>query len=137
MTPASPAPAAQARIAEIAARLKAATPGPWVRSTRNSGTTVITHQNTAQQRTIAECKFPTTAVLSNADKTFDHEAEANAALIAHAPADIAHLLSEVARLEAENAHVEKVIAARDEQLTAEIAVSSKLAAPSSAGGQNG
>lgn len=69
------------RLDEIKARLEKATPGPWAVAGRNGY---------LNQVEIA----PAIATAYGAGE----EVQANAALIAHAPADIAYLLGEVERL---------------------------------------
>jgi hypothetical protein len=71
------------REAEIRARLEAATPGPWeVRAALGTGLLHVSHAD-------SEVGRPPIAQFAEA---------ADAALIAHAPADLAWLLAEVARL---------------------------------------
>lgn len=87
------------RLAEIRARLDAATPGPWFATPemlaaggshiagRSPWVSVPTH-------VIARCS----RLASDRKRGPDKAAEANAELIAHAPEDIAYLLAELARV---------------------------------------
>lgn len=70
------------RLAEIRARLNAATPGPWEWREWSCGDEAITGPDN-------------TGFVVNVDEATPH---ADADLIAHAPADIAWLLDEVERL---------------------------------------
>jgi hypothetical protein len=81
-------------LAEIEARLKAATPGPW-RAHRFGGASYIA---------------PSTAVWRIA-KTYrtSYNAEANAAFVAHAPEDRAALLSLVRSRDARLAEIARVV----------------------------
>ena len=85
-------------LAEIEARLKAATPGPWrynkskcYRPGTNGAQAVVTDQ----EAVFASADGPTIALTGNVD---DPQSMADADFIAHAPTDIAALLAEVRRL---------------------------------------
>lgn len=88
MTPASNAGCSPvSRLAEIRARLAGVTPGPWTVDDRGSSIEIV-----SQVELIA-------AIDTSYDVDFDRGAcEENAALVAHAPADIEWLCDEVERL---------------------------------------
>jgi hypothetical protein len=94
------------RIAEIRARLNAATPGPWVEDDGNvfdDATSkarydaIIAKIDGRPYDDAAVRKLGLVATCDQAWENFDN----NALFIAHAPADIAFMLSEVERLRAE------------------------------------
>ncbi len=89
------------RLAEIRARLEAATPGPWVASEGDGATWV----DSVGRNGLLVCN---TGVISNRYST------ANTRLIANAPADLAYLLAELAAAQArEQACTERIKDALD------------------------
>lgn len=104
--------ASERRLAEIRERLAAATPGPWELYATERNVIAITkgRMRSGYRREIVhwsgfDC--------SNIDDP--GQVRANAALIAHAPSDLAYLLDEIARLARElDAARERERAVRDE-----------------------
>lgn len=86
-----------ARLQEIAARLKAATPGPWFESTSSNyfedGAVVVREARDGNTPPPERCGR-VVAVMTKLDEC-QYE---NASFIAHAPADVAYLLELVESL---------------------------------------
>ena len=98
--------ASERRLAEIRERLAAATPGPWELYATERNVIAITkgRMRSGYRREIVhwsgfDC--------SNIDDP--GQVRANAALIAHAPSDLAYLLDEIARLTRELEQARKLI----------------------------
>jgi hypothetical protein len=85
------------RLTEIEARLKAATPGPWVAGRPDMGTLV----DGVESKWIYDQREQYVAVASGRIDGEWEEVMANAHLIANAPSDIAWLIEQVRRLEQE------------------------------------
>src|SRR5690606_205615 len=87
--------ASERRLAEIRERLAAATPGPWGLYATERNVIAITKGRT-RSGYLREIVHWSGFDCSNIDDP--GKVRANAALIAHAPSDLAYLLDEIARL---------------------------------------
>src|SRR5690606_5333109 len=90
--------ASERRVAEIRDRLAAATPGPWELYATERNVIAITKGRT-RSGYLREIVHWSGFDCSNIDDP--GQVRANAALIAHAPSDLAYLLDEIARLSRE------------------------------------
>jgi hypothetical protein len=93
------------RIAEIKARLAAATPGPWTANLQGNYVDVQTERDKRleQRRGWRHYLLEINLHFDFREKEYS-QASANAEFVANAPADIAYLLAEVKRLKKENSN---------------------------------
>ena len=98
--------ASERRLAEIRERLAAATPGPWELYATERNVIAITKGRT-RSGYLREIVHWSGFDCSNIDDT--GKVRANAALIAHAPSDLAYLLDEIARLSRELEAAKKLL----------------------------
>lgn len=87
-------PMTDAQLAEIAARLRAATPGPWTKDHRGGGVV----RGSTLIEFVRGSSYTQVALAVGLHEKEAGGQEENATFIANAPADIAALIAEVARL---------------------------------------
>ncbi len=90
-------PLTEEQLAEIKARLAAATPGPWRQTEPTDGTPIVFDMTCGGEScSFEDCDLPDEG-MHVCDLAWGELSDADAALIANAPTDIARLLAEVER----------------------------------------